>query len=435
MTQEMTPKMKTVCVGRFLIDLPEGADVEFTPARVAGVDVNVRPGYTDEKLKGEIAQREQELSQQENDFGRPSLEKKIEAEALNFKTTMMYYERQKPITWFELGKKVSGTEEAISIEAFGLYESLLFHLKAEHLSSPKRENNVLNLVKKIEARSTGVIPTQPGFCMENGMIHDPIPAGDDESIAMFASLKGHPDVAIRLHMIVNHDRIEESLLVRDANSDVKTQYPNRIKNLRRQHRPLNGIEGDETASKYKEDNGSSAHAFMWFAPGKAQDVLAPQLSLELETGIGRPGEPVNSSLSDGEVIELWDRITQSIRLRSTNAAVPSNTGAANPKVALGELVATGRRCPQTGYWQCDASGAVEGSSKKFFQEGVAMPKAIVHGIPNIWQKISGGFQLHHVSTLWKLVAYGVEPAGVSSTDGSQTPGQVRSTSDSDNHET
>ena len=51
------------------------------------------------------------------------------------------------------------------------------------------------------------------------------------------------------------------------------------------------------------------------------------------TGIGRPGQPVNSSLSDDAVLELWDRITTSIRLRPTSAA---------PQMPPGERVATGQ---------------------------------------------------------------------------------------------
>ncbi|QNA88346.1 hypothetical protein G4G28_07225 [Massilia sp. Dwa41.01b] len=431
MAQNMTHKMKSVCVGRFIIDLPEESIVKFAPARIAGVNINVEPGYTDAKMKSEIELREQELSLQKNEYDQPSLEKKNNVDALNFKAVIMHYAREKPVTWFELGKRISGAEEGISLEAFGLYDNLLFYYRAEHLASPKNENNVLNLVRKTEARNSDSIPPQPGFCMENGLIHDPISPDDNESIAMFASLKGHPDIAIRLHMLVNDDRVEESLLARDARSRIKRLYPNRIKNLRRQHRALNGIEGDETANKYKEDNGTSAHALMWFSPGKARDVLAPQLSLELETGIGRPGEPVNSSLSDEAVLELWDNITKSIRLRPTSATGQAGTVTVKHQVALGELAATGRRCPQTGYWQCDASGQIEDDQRQFLNQGDLMPKAIVRGTPNLWQKLSGDLPLHRVSTVWKLVAYDAAAVGKSATDGSGLPRQAPTASDSD----
>jgi len=55
-----------------------------------------------------------------------------------------------------------------------------------------------------------------------------------------------------------------------------------------------------------------------------RDVLAPKITLELQTGKGRPGEPINSSLSDEAVAALWDKISSSIRLRPTSSATKTS---------------------------------------------------------------------------------------------------------------
>lgn len=318
--QTITQKMMTVCVGRFLIDLPEGAELSFAPARVASVNVSVEPGYTAEKYTTELGQREQVLSQQKNEYDKPSLEKKILASAVNFQLTILYYGREKPLTRIESGQKVVGTDDSISIEAFGLYQDLLYTFKAEHLASPRFENHLLEMVKQFEARSMDSIPSESGFCTEYGLIHDPVPTGKTESITMFASLKGHPDLAIRFDTSVNGERLQESLLERDAKNSVKLENPNSIKGLRRQQRTVNGIDGEEVGDKYKETNGTSAHIFTWASMGKPRDVLAPKITLELETGIGRPGQPVNASLPDVAVLQLWDKVAGSIRLRPTSAS-------------------------------------------------------------------------------------------------------------------
>jgi hypothetical protein len=408
--KEMTQKMITVCVGRFLIDLPEGAEVTFAPARVAGVTIAVQPGYTEEQYTAKLGQREQVLSQQKNEYDKVSLEKTVEANAVNFHSTILYYGREKPLTEIQFGKKVAGTEEGLSVEGSGLYNGTLYTFKAEHLASPRFENNVLELVKKFEARNPDFIPSQPGFCTENGLIHDPISADDVESITMFASLKGHPDVAIRLNTLVNDDRLQESLLERDAKNDVKLENRNSVKTFRRQHRVLNGIDGEEVLDKFKEANGTSAHMFMWAGMGKLKDVLAPKVTLELETGIGRPGQPVNSSLSDDAVLELWDRITTSIRLRPTSAAPKNAQADTAPQVPLGELVATGHACPQTGYWQCSELSGIEGARPQFFRQGEQMPHAVLRGAPTLWQKLSGNAPSHQVATVWTLVAYSAQHA-------------------------
>jgi hypothetical protein len=410
-TRKMTDKMMTVCVGRFLIDLPESAEVSFSPARVAGVTVVVEPGYTEAQYTAELGQREKVLSQQKNEYDRPSLEKKIQVSALNFQSTILYYGREKPLPKIQFGQKVVGTEERISVDAFGLYNDFLYTFKAEHFASPRFENQVLELVKKFEARSKHSVPGEPGFCTENGLIHDPIPADNIEAITMFASLKGHPDVAIRLDTSVNYKRLQESLLERDAKNSVKLENPNSVKTFRRQHRPLNGIDGEEVLDKFKEANGTSAHMFMWAGMGKLRDVLAPKVTLELETGIGRPGQPVNSSLSDPAVLELWDKITASIRLRPTSEAAKTTQVDTDPEVPLGELVATGRACPQTGYWQCSEVDAVDGGQPQLFRKGDQMPPAILRRGPNLWQKLSGNVPSHQVTTVWKLVEYHPTPGG------------------------
>jgi len=415
--KNMTQKMMTVCVGRFLVDLPEGAEVSFGPARVAGVTVVAMPGYTEARNAAELGQREQVLSQQKNEYDKPSLEKKIQADAVNFKSTILYYGREKPLTEIQFGKKVVGTEEGISVEGFGLHNDFLYKFKAEHLASPRFENNLLELVKKFEARSMDSVPSQPGFCTENGLIHDPVSAEDNESVTMFASLKGHPDVAIRLDTSVNHKRLEESLLARDAQNSVKLENANSIKTFRRRQRALNGIDGEEVLDKFKEANGTSAHMFMWAGLGKLRDVLAPKLTLELETGIGRPGQPVNASLSDDAVIELWDKIASSIRLRPTSAAPKTAQAETGPRVPLGELVATGRACPQTGYWQCSEHHAIEEAQPQFFRQGDLMPHAVLRGAPSLWQKLSGNAPSYQIATVWKLVAYPTAPDGSREGDG------------------
>ena len=38
-----------------------------------------------------------------------------------------------------------------------------------------------------------------------------------------------------------------------------------------------------------------------------------------------------------------------------------------------------------------------------------MPRAVIHGAPGLWQKISGSAPLREVATVWKLTAYDSAP--------------------------
>lgn len=405
---KMTQKMMTVCVGRFTIDLPEGAEVEFTPARLAGVDIMVQSGYTEQQLQSDVNKLEQALALKKNAYDRPSLEKTLVVDAINFKSTLMYYGREKPVALMEYGQRVPGLEEGISIDAFGMKDSVSYRFNGNSLASPRSENNVLKLVKNFEAIIPGQIPTNPGFCIERGLVREPLDAADNESITMFASLKGHPDLAIRLDTSVNVKRIHDSLLSRDAENTTKREYASHFKSLRKGPRTINAIPGEEVLDKVKDLNGSSAHGFMWESPGKMSDVLAPTITLELQTGKGRPGQPVNSSLSDDEVLRLWESVSSSLKIRATSAGKGGHAAAA-PKVALGELAATGRACPQTGLWECKESVNVMGGSRQFFRDGESMPPATLSVAPSLWKKFSRAAPLTQVSTVWKLVDYEALP--------------------------
>lgn len=404
-TDKMTSKMTTICVGRFLIDIPEGSNIQFSSARIAGVDINAWANSSEKQLQAKIDEKLQELEGQTNEYHLPSLEKNVIADAINFKATILYHGREKPLVKISYGKKVNGIEQGISIDAWGVHGDRAYRFIGKHLASPRSENNVLNVVKRFESRNTAQIPEAPGFCIEDGIVHDPIAASENESVAMFASVKGYPDIAIRLDTSVNVDRLQDSLLVRDAQNSVKKANASNFKKLRMGARSINGLEGEEVLNKVKEHNGTSAHYFMWASMGKMHDVLSPKLTLELETGVGRPGEQINSSLSDEAVVELWDRVSSSIRLRPVSAA--PKTSQAAPPVAhpLGTLAATDRVCPQSGLWECNESGEIHGGKQQFFRSGEIMPHAVLLGTSSILNRLRGEQPSHRIATVWKLLAY------------------------------
>jgi len=407
MVKAMTQKRITVCVGRLLIDLPSEAEISFSGARLGGVDINVEPGYTSEKATSVITKRETSLAGELNEYEKPSLEKRVLADGVNFQATLLYYGREKPVTRMSNGQPVTG-EEGIAVEAFGIKNDLFYHFKAESLASPKYEDYVQAIVKQFESRTAASIPATGGFCTDNGIIHDPILPDLNETVTMFASFKGHPDIAIRLDTSVL-DKPQESLLTRDANNDINTRFAANIKNLGKGPRDLNGIPGEELLDRFKEKNGTTGHMFMWESLGKPSDVFVPTITLELQTGKGRPGSPVNSSLSDEAVLQLWQAISSSLRIRSTTETKKVSRVGTTPAVPLGELAATGRICPQTGYWQCRDPGLVERDRSKFIRQGDMMPRALLRGAPSLWQKMIGNAPLHQVATVWILIAYDAAP--------------------------
>ncbi|MFP5391326.1 MAG: T6SS immunity protein Tli4 family protein, partial [Gammaproteobacteria bacterium] len=320
--------------------------------------------------------------------------------AVNFESTILYSGRKKPMTRISRGQPVTSGEGGVTVEAFGNKDDLFYRFIGKNLSSPKYEQNVHELVTRFESRADTSLPLESGFCTENGLVHDPISAEDNETVTMFAALSSHPDVLIRLDTAVV-DEPEETLLARHAKNDIAAEFAKNITTLRQGARDLNGLAGEEVLLRVKEANGTTVHSFMWASPGKGADLLAPSITLEMQTGKARPGNTVNSSLSDEAARQLWQDISSSLKIRPVGPA-PQKRPAPVP---LGELVPTGQPCPHTGYWQCGVTGRASGAQREFIRHGEVMPHVLLHEVPSLWQKLTGRAPLRRAATVWKLVAY------------------------------
>jgi hypothetical protein len=80
-----------------------------------------------------------------------------------------------------------------------------------------------------------------------------------------------------------------------------------------------------------------------------------------------------------------------------------------PRLPLGELAATGRTCPQTGWWEPNEPGEVKDARRQHIKAGDRMPHAVSPGEPSLWQKLKGELPSYRTATVWKLVAYGDAP--------------------------
>lgn len=398
----MTRKMKTVCVGRFLIDIPQEASVSLGRARVAGFDL----GSTHEDLdtfNAALAARESELRGQLNELGKPSLESVREYKRNGYSGKILVFGRWRT-SWIEGERRVHA--EGVAIEGYlhGAGTSFSF---SSSTADPAQAGIMARLFDQVSARDEGEVPGAAGFCIDRGFIREPLGADQRESVAMFARLPDHPDVGIAFSSIVSAAS-GPGLLKRTA--EAIGRYPlfrPAVRTLREGARTAAGMAGEEVAVKVTELNFTTAFNFDWETRGKQMDVLAPLLTLELQTGVPRPGgKAQQSSLPEGVLVELWDHMLSSIRLRPV--AVAKAAPAEQPPPALGTVGMAGTVCPFSGWWQCSDGGdgvAVLGGRRQFLRKGQRMPQALLLPEPKLWEKVRG-LQPSHESatpTAWKLV--------------------------------
>jgi hypothetical protein len=388
--------MKTVCVGRFLIDVPQDAIVTFSGTTLGGWRISARYDETDEEFDVRLASKEAEVRAAKNGRGWDSLESITRVNAENLRGEVIVFNRQ----WthiFENQKRVDLDFAAVDGHARIAGASIDFN--GEYLNTSYVEK-LIQLIKKLRTQGLGDIPESPGFCFEQSMIADPLSVSQHESTVMFIGLEDHPDLSIVLRTAAGLDPAPR-LLERDSRNEIKQEFRSHFHTFRQGERIVNGMRGEELLERVHEMNGTRGHDFEWEAFSTPDDVLRPDLALEMSTGHGRPGKPVQASLSDAEAIALWDKMLSSLRLRPVK--IREEKKAALP-LSVTRTIA-GEICPESGWWICgdaDTPLAVRGGEKQYFRQGVRMPQAEIVAPQTFLQKIRGKEQSFSraAATIW-----------------------------------
>jgi hypothetical protein len=401
MTAQMKDlKMKPMCVGRFLIDVPADAEVSYRGAMIAGWSIATYD-ETDEQFAARVEKKESQLAGEKNERGRSSLESIHQVDKNGVRGKIHVFAREL-IPHMPAG--MSG--ENVRIEAMIRVQKHSFNLTIEY-ADDKDLKELAELVTQFRSREENEIPTEAGFCFDGGFITEPITVAQKERTTMFVGLNGHPDVSIALSMIAGITT-PRTLLQRDAESVTISEHRSRFHRFRRGPRAWNGEPGEEVLERVHEFNGNYGHSFMWeLIHNKTDNVFTPLMSFELSTGHGQPGTTVDASLTDAEALALWDKMLSSLRVRPVVAAKP--VAVAPVQVPLGTRVRANEVCPQTGWWECqdgDAGIAIVGGRQQYCRAGESMAQAVQLMPATPWQRLTGQRPTFtsKIPTPWKLVS-------------------------------
>lgn len=404
-------KRKTVCFGRFLVDVPASTTVAWGDISIP-IGVHVYP----------------------NDVHR--VRDMAENFVSDLRTEKAIYHNHSPLLISEddvvepQGKIVTGYEDFEAVNGIKIHG--FFELNNDGLiidARPMKDdmNRTIDLIKGIARRLTlrgeAEIPTSPGNCIEYAFLPDQGTANDGqgELIRIGFRLKEFPDVHLSILLnpsnpnYSNSDSLQWQL--ERLEKDEKAENPDhpllRTRYLRRGHRQihdwLNGFEALSHTPEQSEMHG--IHDFAMDFRGVPSDPLKPHADIRMQTGVSdNMAGAIKPSLTDEEAIAVWDKITSTIRVRPTSGTAVKTSQADTPPLRpLGELAATGRVCPQTGWWQPSEPDGKEGGARQHFQAGQQMPHVVLAGEPSIWQKLRGERPSYRRATVWQLVEYGEAP--------------------------
>lgn len=405
----MTDKMKTVCVGRFLIDVPEEAEIELRQARIDGFDISAFD-ETEEEFQKRVADRESQIRAKPDWRGGG---KNLES-ARDVKTDSglvgKIFIHSRTVQEGTRGNGLGGVEcycdEGITTEALVHGDGVSIDLFFED-RDPDLIEDLPTLVMQLVANPDSRTPTEPGFCMDRAFVRDPLGADQREQIMMFGRLPSHPDVEFMFIVSAGLKPEPHGVLARNDAADERLSMAERMRitRLRAASREISGLAGEELAELVVEENEARGHSFWWEVNGTEDNVFVPHLVFRMSTGNGNR-QPVPSSLSDGAALGLWDKISSSIRLRSAEPGESKRVEV--PTTPLGTYASAGERCPESGWWLCGNGGSglgVLGGERQYIKKGDVMPQALLLPPRTLWEKVRGlqpSFESKN-PTNWKLV--------------------------------
>jgi hypothetical protein len=314
---KMTGNMKTICVGRILLDLPKEAHVETYEQWIEGFDIDAF-AESEEAFNKRVAAREAEIRAKPDRLGGNKNMEAVREVRTNNGLAGKIFVHSRNVT--------EGTEsDGFAIERFH-YEGVALeaHVHGNGLSidvtakdyDPDLAQNLPRLVAQVVPNPTNRIPTEPGFCLDHAYVREPLRADQGERITLAAHLPDNPDIGINFDTIAGTKPDPRTLLQRNAESRARRPAALNllVTELRAAPRTIGGFAGDELVRQVIEANGVLVYGFEWELNGTEDNVLVPDIRLVMVTGRSR-GEPVRSSLAAPAAMALWDRISSSMRVR------------------------------------------------------------------------------------------------------------------------
>lgn len=302
-----------------------------------------------------------------------------------------------------------GYEAGYKLEGYFWMEGQQYKFKSTASADPADLAETINEMTEIIDSATPIraneIPTDTGFCMGQALMKGENEHGYFEKSYRRYRIAGHPDVTIEINFRMNFSDLSESLLTRAD----KMIFPElwqallfRVKTLRKGKHPVGDIAGEEILQSIPEPNNIQVHIFTWDAVGKANNIWAPGMNIQLRSGNPPEGSStsVRPSLNDKEAIELFDAIINSVRLR------PTGPSAVIPSTPLGTLCRTGASCPQAGWWEAITPSDAIRDDPQYFAEGAIMPEKEIEFLRRYdWMTIKFGLRAQTMAVDWKLMAY------------------------------
>lgn len=333
--EQLTERMTTRCVGRYLIDMPETFILSVNnPATIEEIPVEVTP-MSRSQFDYQLEQRTQELQKEHMDThpDRPLL-KGFEQTPANFIGRI--FNRVKSGGTAEFGRVLEllawkdGYRVDMQIEADdgrGTPEEGEPWMKDFPPNISEKSGLLLSIYSRVEGRKETVIPEGKGLCIANGFVRGE--AIVEEELDISFDLRGAPDVSFHFSQLGNvHE--ERSLLQRSTKVE-KGMKISGTQTIRKGKKDIHNLPYEEWLMYGPTDDRVPGTMFTLNGYEVAEGADKPFVSLQLLNGfriyapsdlsdeqreaLGLLKDLEKATLSPAEALALWDKVIPTIRRR------------------------------------------------------------------------------------------------------------------------
>jgi len=341
---ELTKNMQTHCVGRLLIDLPQGSHWknDASSARIDDLSIEVKTRVTYEEYVAHVEKRWGEIASMrlDEDLNRPA--ERMTSEGGD---QVFIYDFMRLNT-----PDIDGRWRewiAYDIESYAWRNGTFFKIGP----GSRRKPEILAILPRLHARLDNEIPNRPGLCLSGAFIdgYYDLKNGEREEASWGFKLPK------KLGLVVRHTKVwspQETLFERQRESEGEVlaylaalikpgdTYEQHV--FRKAARSVRGLNGEEIVAGSVEDSGKQGYLSTvggtWEYPGAGNESPAPAIEVSIDTpevktsyipspagGFPKPAD-MPEGLTEAEFFEVYDAIINSIRPRPGAFAPPPSSG-------------------------------------------------------------------------------------------------------------
>lgn len=291
----------TWCLGRYLIDLPNGTKVE-AEYMTKGAKVNTLTNISFAQFLDTVAARQQASNETPHNKGGSML---VDTDTITRDCITL-------VSWNSAaGRYVYNYQTFQYLEehrALYIFTARGNADEEQRMSAAKVQRSSYG---ELRYRAPMEIPTEPGFSINEGLIMTSEPNREEYTAVMrFAE---YPDVVVVLESYVTNNSSDFSNRASPFALSVANYF--HTKTLKNRSRSIGEAKGREHLARSRmKKNGKTIYDFEWKTYGRAGSMEYPYMRLSLRT---EDGSVHSSFTNDKDVLNLWEQILNSLRLRPT----------------------------------------------------------------------------------------------------------------------